>query len=466
MPESASNPPQDTRAEHGMQLAMRFVALLRSARSYQLGNQVLTTQIDHFLGVAEGAFADHGELQLMDFEGDLHMNGARLPLRGANLKFLEQLQQEFHARAISGLVLVPGLKRAEFEAFMRFFLAADMLKGMELFHACETNGIERIFPAFLATEPAAAPDGNPLASHPGQADALATYHRALHLVEVFTHATQSSSGVELRHLKRIVQPLVDSALAGESTGTFPPQAEGRSTAGAHALQVALIAIQVGARLELDRRTLAEIGAGALLHDSGKHAVSNELSGPPEFWNEAQQAQARRHPIEGLKQIARNSSLNESSLSAMHIALEHHAFGPAAYPALPEGYVRSPLAEIVAIADAYVCLLESRTVSGDQATPSEALGTVLGPLACAFDPAVRAALVRAVGLYPQGQVVELDDGTIAMTHAADPASPERPRLEWLRGPAGVALQGDAPPTLLPLPADRRIVRSLPFRRTGH
>lgn len=446
--------PNDERhAEHAVQIATRFVALLRTARSYQIGNQVITTQVEHFLAVLQSAFADHGEIQLLDFEGDLHLNGMRLPLRGANMRFLEQLQQELHAREIAGLVFVPGLKAPEFEAFLRFFLATDAYKGMELFHACEANGIGRIFPAFLAVE--AEPDSAPgtTAQPAGRSEAVATYQRALQLVELFTSPTKTSGG-ELRHLKRIVQPLVDAALGGESNPGFEPGAMDRPTAGEHALQVAMAAIQVGAKLGLDRRALAELGAGALLHDSGKSPLAAELRAPVADWTAEQHELARRHPLEGLKQIAHGSSLNESSLSAIRIALEHHTYGPQPYPALPADHVRSPLSEIVAIADAWVSL-----ASGER-TPSEALGAVLGPLGAGFDPAVRAALVRALGLYPAGQRVELDDGSLARVIHAGATDPARPDIEWLTGPGREALPADRPGATGPLPAERHIVRALP------
>ena len=129
-----AQPREDSLAEHATQVSMRLVALLRTARSYQIGNQVLTTQVDSFLGVMQAAFADVGEVQLLDHEGDLHFNGIRIPLRASNMRFLEQLQQEFHAREIRGLVFVPGLDRAEFEEAPLQPVSPERAAGVELRH--------------------------------------------------------------------------------------------------------------------------------------------------------------------------------------------------------------------------------------------------------------------------------------------------------------------------------------------
>ncbi|MBI5170119.1 MAG: HD domain-containing protein [Candidatus Eisenbacteria bacterium] len=447
----------DALAEHATQVSMRLVALLRTARSYQLGNQALTTQIDHFLGVLQAAFADHGEIQLLDHDGDLHFNGVRIPLRATNLRFLEQLQQEFHAREINGVVFVPGLDRDEFESFMRFFLATDAYKGMELFGACEAQGITRVFPAFAAVEAEAVQQD--ATAVPELAQSYATYQQALHLVEALAPARSRAAGIELRHLKRVVQPLVDTAVAGTPDPSQSALDGQRLTASEHALQVSLVAIRTGAQLGLDRAALAELGAVALLHDTGKSTVAAGVPVDAHAREAGAEARAREHVLAGVRAIAGGNALHESSLLAMRVALEHHAFGPNAYPTLPEGHQRSPLSEIVAIADAYVCLRFSRDKTGAFRTPSRALATVLGPLGPAFDPAVRAALVRALGLYPPGQIVVLDDGALAIVLATSPATPDRPQVEWLTGAAEAPLPADQPRPAGALPEGRHVVRAL-------
>lgn len=449
---------EDSIGEHATQVSMRLVALLRTARSYQIGNQVLTTQIEHFLTVLEAAFADAGEVQLLDHDGDLHFNGVRIPLRASNMRFLEQLQQEFHAREIHGLVFVPGLDRAEFESFMRFFLATDAYKGIELFGACEAQGITRVFPAFVTAE--AEPLDAASSAVPELAQSFAAYQQALRLVESLAPSHDRAAGVELRHLKRAMQPMVDAAVLGSLDPSLSTYDGGRLDSAAHALQVALVSIRIGAQLGLDRATLAELGAAALLHDTGKRAAAEGVPVDPLERDEAAEARARGHVLEGVRQIAAGNALHESSLLAMRIALEHHAYGASAYPALPGDHRRSPLSEIVAIADAFLCLRFSRTAQGAARTPAEALAAVLGPLAGAFDPALRAALVRAVGLYPPGQIVELDDGALAIVLATPPATPERPQIEWLTGPHREALPETESRPAGPLPEDRRVTRALP------
>ena len=70
---------------------------------------------------------------------------------------------------------------------------------------------------------------------------------------------------------------------------------------------------------------------------------------------------------------------------------------------------SLLSRIVALADCYVSLQSRIGQAAAPVSPTEALGMVMGPLAHRFEPATLWALVRSVGFYPAGQVVEMDDG---------------------------------------------------------
>jgi hypothetical protein len=69
-------------------------------------------------------------------------------------------------------------------------------------------------------------------------------------------------------------------------------------------------------------------------------------------------------------------------------------------------------------------------------------------------------VRALGVYPPGQVVELDDGSLALSLGSASVDPERPLLEWLAGPGGAEVAPGSRPAGL-LPPDRRVRRALPL-----
>jgi hypothetical protein len=259
-------------------------------------------------------------------------------------------------------------------------------------------------------------------------------------------------GVATRHYKRVVQPLVDAALADDALSAgLADLDDARPDGWVHGMRVSLLAVSIGRQLGLDRAALAELGVAALLFACPRGGAEGGVE--PE-------RQGQRGSSTSLG-LARLAPLDPATLAALHAAL---AFGdtvrgPGAIAA-PAPSIPSSVG-IVGIADAYVATAVRRSGGAPRWTPYEALGLVLGPLAPHFHPALRAALIRAIGVYPPGQIVELDDGTVARVCAADPADPERPILELLTGPAGARGAAAGRGAVLSMPAGRCVKRAVPF-----
>jgi hypothetical protein len=130
-----------------------------------------------------------------------------------------------------------------------------------------------------------------------------------------------------------------------------------------------------------------------------------------------------------------------------------------YPALGTDWRTSMLSRIVSTADCFVSLQMHRSLRGAHVTPYEALGMMLGPLKSRFHPAMLWALVQTVGFYPPGQLVELDDGTLAAVLAPNAADPARPHLRPLIAPDGRRYGPGEVEDFKPLPKERSVRRAL-------
>ncbi|MEK7329681.1 MAG: HD domain-containing phosphohydrolase, partial [Candidatus Eisenbacteria bacterium] len=229
---------------------------------------------------------------------------------------------------------------------------------------------------------------------------------------------------------------------------------------AHAVNVCLVAVTMGRLLDMDRRALADLGVAALLHDVGKAAVADQIQHPLESFTEAERAAAERHPLEGAMLLARSTTLNQTTLRCMRVALEHHMVPDGSgYPAASGRWPQSVMSRLVAVADCYVSLLGHRSERGSCTTPYEALGMMLGPLRKRFDPAMLWALVQTVGFYPPGQLVLLDDGGIAAVLAPNAADLARPHVRVVVSVTGEPLPQDRPLEYHPLPPGKSVQRAL-------
>ena len=432
--------------ERGLQVVTRLTAALRMGRSYAIGNPTFTSQLQQLMGVLEPALAELGEVRVIESDGDVLFNELRLPVRSSATRFVDQLVHEFVTREISGVRFSRGLTIAELETFMRFFLASEAYKGGDLSRACVAQGLRNAVPLVeklklvrTVEEASAMP--------PAYRDALAIWAQ----VESETHALlESEEAVALRsrHFERLVAPLVDAALAGLPVSAALADLD-RAPASpvGHGLRVALLAIGVGARLGLGRTALAQLGAAgveAALGSSGQDP--GEAEQPP---TEAAAAVIR---------LLRRTPLDDVSLQAVHALIACHGVTEDV-----RGDAGEPLAGLLELSDAWVTLASLRLAEAPRWTSCEALGLVLGPLGGRFHPAPLAALVRVLGLYPPGQLVELDDGAVARVAAAGD-DPVRPLVECMTGPSGIGAP-EKPGTISELAAERRVVRAVPFVRSS-
>jgi HD-GYP domain-containing protein (c-di-GMP phosphodiesterase class II) len=492
--------PQDQRfRELGLKLLQRLNTMIRVGRTYKVGNSVFAQQVVGFLALVRPPLEEVDELTLVNLETDFYLNGYRLPIRPSNLKFHDAAIEELEKRKIAGIKIERGIEPAEVEKFFELFMQPQIYTSTGLLDACVAANNKRMTPAVHATteapgsdffpgatqeepkdekEPEAEeegddrPAGDAWGRMPGEAaprgksriprGAVRKSYRAAVLgTRSLLAATALQDQMELKHAKRVVQPLVDGAFENE------PVVVGLTTLShhdeytyAHAVNTCMVAVTMAHFLGLDRRGLADIGVAALFHDVGKNAVAHLVHHPYDEFTEDEKAAAERHPIEGAKLVARSTSLNATTLRCMRVALEHHIYpGGAGYPSPPKGWSTSLLSRIVAVADCYVSLQTYRSRHGANVTPYQALGMMLGPMRASFDPVMLWALVQSVGLYPPGQMVELSNGMIALVLGPNQKDVERPNVRVVARADARRLAPEDAVEHLPLPPELSIRRAL-------
>jgi len=467
------------RGDAGLQLVVSLCAVLRVARSYDSHNQAYKTQLSRFAKVLEPVLSKSKDVVLAVFDNDLYLNGVRIPVNAFSFRFQRTVVECFERAEIAGMRVSQVADPNELGRFFELLLDEQGPRGMELVAACRAAGLAHTQVAIYATNKSAAASDSATSGETEAAgdgslseELLRTLHKESNPLPSTSFVTTAMKGVqsilapatthsriELRHAKRLVQPLVDATKASEPllVGASVPLHHEREIYG-HVISVATVALAIGQSIGLDRASLADLGVAALYHDVGISVLEDQLKNPPESLTIAERTLLKRHTIEGAKLLASNTTLNRTALRSMRVALEHHVLrGGTGYPKMPEGWRPSLLSRIVSIADCYVSLIGRTTESGARTTPYMALGMILGPLQDRFDAPLLMALVAGVGFYPPGQVVELSDGTLALAIAPNPADLARPDVlvltdaEWRPSTSGRVLR--------PLPATMSVRRAL-------
>jgi len=155
----------------------------------------------------------------------------------------------------------------------------------------------------------------------------------------------------------------------------------------HARRVAALALQLGAQLGLDARSLQGMRRAALLHDIGKVAVSRATLHKPGPLNQPEQARVRQHPLIG-EQIVR--LLPCSTALAWVVRYHHERWDGLGYPDGLRGEDTPLCARIIAVADAFDALTTPRSYHAVLSV-AEALTTLQHGAGVQWDPAVVAGL---------------------------------------------------------------------------
>ena len=193
---------------------------------------------------------------------------------------------------------------------------------------------------------------------------------------------------------------------------------------AHSLSVMTLTLLLGKQARLPADALRALGIGALLHDIGKSTVSTSILHNSQR-NKHEEAIYRTHCRAGYDSALRAGNLSAPMLDAI---LHHHErLDGSGFPDSLNGKAVHLAARVVAIANRFDNLANPVDCRLAQ-SPSEALSTMWTREQKFFDPLLLQLFVRAMGVYPPGSIVQLEDGRIgAVVASALTESPLSPQV---------------------------------------
>ena len=162
--------------------------------------------------------------------------------------------------------------------------------------------------------------------------------------------------------------------------------------GSHAKRVSLLSTEMAKRLGISGRDLMQVEVGALLHDIGKTLINPTiLKKVATKLTPTEQAILRDHPVQGEAIVRMVGNIEEAAKYVRH---HHEKFDGSGFPDQLKGTDIELGARIIAVANAYDNLLNSRT-SFSSTIPSQALKIVRSRTNSEFDPEVIEALEKVV-----------------------------------------------------------------------
>jgi HD-GYP domain-containing protein (c-di-GMP phosphodiesterase class II) len=178
----------------------------------------------------------------------------------------------------------------------------------------------------------------------------------------------------LREAREVVTSLVEAAERRE-----------QGTAG-HAERVAGLAGDIAREMRLRERTVRRIVTAARMHDLGKIGIEESVLNKTDMLSEEDLVSLRRHPEVGAR-VAAHLSLGKQEAEFIHF--HHENYDGTGYPMGLAGHAIPQGARILAVAEAYDCMVSSERRRG-RLSPSAALLELEQEQGRQFDPRVVAA----------------------------------------------------------------------------
>jgi HD-GYP domain-containing protein (c-di-GMP phosphodiesterase class II) len=196
----------------------------------------------------------------------------------------------------------------------------------------------------------------------------------------------------------------------------------------HSVNVAVLSLVLGLQLQLNKFELYTLCLGALVHDIGKALIPKEIILKYDKLTDKEYQIVMEHSQKGYDYLKGSPDI---SAPARIIALQHHErINGQGYPEGRKGHDINKLAKIVGIADVYDALTSDRP-HRRALSPNEALEFVMASGGTLFDYNLVLAFSKAVVPYPEGTLIRLSSGDIAVVEENNPTFPLRPKIKIVK-----------------------------------
>lgn len=263
--------------------------------------------------------------------------------------------------------------------------------------------------------------------------AVVSRHRATQSVIEAMRQARMGRSVDLVATGQAVEQMAALVFADPSALLWLNQLQEHSDREArHAVNTCVLALAFGVHLGMSNREVRRLGMGALLHDIGKTRIPPELLDKPEPLNSQETDVMRRHAELGHDLLVDAGQVDRQVLEM--VRLHHERWQGQGYPFGMAGETIPRHALIVGLVDSYDAMTSDRPYRAAM-TPEQALQELYSDAAANFGVDLVQGLIRCLGIFPVGSVVELDNGAHGVVVGSRPGGGLWPTVLLVRSPDG-------------------------------
>ena len=220
----------------------------------------------------------------------------------------------------------------------------------------------------------------------------------------------------------IVNDMVDTALTEGDIAIHALNGNRSSDSNyQHSLNVTVLALIIAKSIEMSKDDARLLGMAAIFHDIGKAEITDKILMKKEPLTKSEQSYFEQHSEIGAR-MAKEVGL---PVRIAQIILQHHEHADGTgYPKHLKAEQTDMLARLIAIVNGYdnLCNPNNQALAK---TPYEALAHMYANQRSKLDESILKRLIKSLGIYPPGSIVQLSSGVYAIVISVNPNKPLRP-----------------------------------------
>lgn len=190
----------------------------------------------------------------------------------------------------------------------------------------------------------------------------------------------------------------------------------------HSMNITVLSMMLAKGLGFTPEMAKDMGIGAMLHDIGMMKIPDRIAKKsPEECTMPERNLLAMHVEYGIE-IGRQIGLSEGALAI--IAQHHEMADGSGFPKGLKTESMTPAGRLVSLVNYYDELCNPFDISKAM-TPHDALSLMFAKYRSKFDAQALSLLIRSLGVYPPGTIVQLSNDAIAVIVSVNPENSLRP-----------------------------------------